>query len=239
MAKIFGKDTYLEGQRNDHSINGFFLIYVFFIAVVSYWVFLIVFHTPQPASNIVGLGLVLVYLILNKPINREIRLKWDYAYGLLGEQSVQQLLVSLPDSYIVISNVVLPGKQSNIDFVVVSPNGVFAIEVKSHKGRISYDGQQLLRYGRKFERDFLWQTKSEVSDLNSYLKHLNIETPVIEPILVFSSRFASVRFGKKLIDGVTVIGAKWLLERIQSDVSKITLSVDQIGKIQKALEEIV
>ena len=177
MAKVIGKDTYLEEQRNDHSINGFFLIYVFFIAVISYGIFLFSFHFLQPASNIFGFILIAIYLILNKPINREIRLKWDYAYGLLGEQSVQKILEVLPNSYKVISNVVLPGKSSNIDFVVIGPNVVLAIEVKSHAGRISYDGQQLLRYGRKLEKDFLRQTNREASDLYNYLKSLNIEIP--------------------------------------------------------------
>ncbi len=238
MAQIIGKDTYLEEQKNDHSIYGLFFIYIYFIAVISYGIFLIEFHFLQPEANIIGVIVLLIYLVMREPINEEIMLRWDYIYGLRGEESVQKILEGLPKSYIVVANVVLPDKQSNIDFVVIGPSGIFAIEVKSHAGRISYDGQQLLRYGRKFEKDFLWQTNSEASELYNYFKYLNIEIPLVEPILVFSSRFASVRFGRKLIDGISVIGARWLLERIQANVNKISLSVDQIDKIQKALESV-
>lgn len=239
MAKIFGKDTYLAQQRDDHSAYGLFLIYVFFIIDISFLIFLWKFPGMVIEKNILALILLGVYFLFNKPINREIRMKWDYAYGLIGEESVEEILKSLPDSYVVFANVVLPDKQSNIDFVVVGPNGISTVEVKSHKGRISFDGQQLLRNGRRFEHNFLWQAKKEAQELCYFLRNSGLDIPFIDPLLVFSNRFASVRFGKKTQDGVLVIGAKWLLECIQTSDSNHKLSPEQITQIHTVLAKTV
>lgn len=239
MARIIGEDTYLKEQILDHSANGLFLIYIFFILDITLLIFLSTFPGLDLLKNVLAFALLGVYIAFNKPINREIRLKWNYKDGLDGELSVQHLLTTLPDSYCIFANVVLPGKKSNIDFVVIGPSGVFSIEVKSHKGRISFDGIQLLRNGWEFEHNFLWQAKGEARDLHTYLSNSGVEIPFVNPVLVFSSNFVSIHFGKKLTDGVMVLGSKWLLEGIQNDLKNQSLSGEQVAKIQSVLEKIV
>ena len=68
--------------------------------------------------------------------------------GALGEKAVSRLLRRLPrDNYIVLDDIMIPnnGNTAQIDHVVLSPRGVFAIETKNYTGAI---------YGS--ERDSTW-----------------------------------------------------------------------------------
>lgn len=64
------------------------------------------------------------------------------AAGLVGQKCVPDALAHLPDDYYLIGNLALPGRADDIDHLVVGPNGIFALEVKHHRGRIFVqDGQ--------------------------------------------------------------------------------------------------
>jgi len=61
--------------------------------------------------------------------------------GAEGEDVTLEMLSSLPDSYTVLNQVLVPNKASRtghteIDFLVIGPNGIFVIEVKNNNGRI-------------------------------------------------------------------------------------------------------
>lgn len=71
--------------------------------------------------------------------------------GISGETAVWDELHKLNDQYTVFEDLRLPGHMENIDFVVVGPNGSFTVEVKNHSGNITYDGEQLLQNGQRFE----------------------------------------------------------------------------------------
>ena len=191
-------------------------------------------------KNILAVVLIGIYLIFYKPINREIRLKWNYTYGLIGEQSVGKILEGLPESYKIFANVVIPPLKSNIDFVVIGPTGIYTIEVKSHNGFITEDGHQLLRNGIPFqEGDILHQAYGESMRLSDYLLKNNIASPEIQPFMVFSNKYTTMHFGKKQLHGVSVIGAKWLTDTIYNRVPLPIMTVDNINKIQKVFEEII
>lgn len=59
--------------------------------------------------------------------------------GAGGESKAKRSLKKLTDSYHVFSNLSLEyqGKECEIDFLAMGNNGIFAIEVKNHNGRIS------------------------------------------------------------------------------------------------------
>jgi hypothetical protein len=61
--------------------------------------------------------------------------------GVDGENVAKRAIKKLPDSYHVFRNLHLEheGKECEIDFLVVGNNGIFAVEVKNHNGRISGD----------------------------------------------------------------------------------------------------
>ena len=72
-------------------------------------------------------------------------LGWWYnspAYkGKEGENRVHNILLQLPDDYVIIDDVVLRTDRgtTQIDHVVVSRYGVFAIETKNYRGEIYGD----------------------------------------------------------------------------------------------------
>jgi hypothetical protein len=84
-----------------------------------------------------------------------------YKLGYEGEKEVTKNLKSeLSDDYHLINDVNLPPyNRGNIDHIVFSPKGVFAIETKNHRGKITcYGDEWLIRYRGKnrgsIEREF-------------------------------------------------------------------------------------
>jgi len=236
MARIYGKDSNLINKRRSILADGLFLTYLLLLACISYWVYVFVYHFPMVGANIAAVVLLIIYLILRNPIKKK---QWFFIRsdnGLWGENQVLDILKKLPDTYIVFDSAVIPPLTSNLDFIVIGPTGIFTVEVKSHSGHITEDGRQLLRNGAPFqEGDVLHQAYGESIRLSDYLLSKNITFPEIQSLLVFSNRYASVRFGKTPVHGVLVIGATWLVEIILNRVSS-ALSADQIDKIHKALE---
>lgn len=169
MAKIIGKDTYLSDQKFSIKLDGLLLVYILFIAVITFWVYVFVSHFSQVGANIDAGLLLILYFILKKPIETKLWLLWRYRNGQTGEEKIRHILQTLSDAYMVFENIVLPEQKSNIDFVVVGPSGVCAVEVKSHKGNMTFEGNQLLRDGKPFEKDVLRQAKGEAISLGDYI----------------------------------------------------------------------
>ena len=73
-----------------------------------------------------------------------------WSSGAEGEEKVAEALGSLRDCN-VINDVVLPGERTNIDHVVLAPNGIFIIETKNHKGAVRCvgDSWELEKVGRR------------------------------------------------------------------------------------------
>lgn len=56
------------------------------------------------------------------------------------ESAVIRELKSLPDEYLVLSDLVLPEGRVNLDYVVTGPNGLFALEAKDWHGDVRCKG---------------------------------------------------------------------------------------------------
>ena len=79
--------------------------------------------------------------------------------GLKGERSVCEMLKrELPNDWLIEPNVRVPGC-GDVDVFVTSPKmQYYAIEIKSHRTNVIFDGDVLRRGdGRTFEKDFLFQ----------------------------------------------------------------------------------
>ena len=75
-----------------------------------------------------------------------------YKLGYEGEKhGTEHLKSALPDEYCLINDVKLPPyDRGNIDHIVLSPSGIFAIETKNHRGRITcYGDEWIARYRGK------------------------------------------------------------------------------------------
>lgn len=62
--------------------------------------------------------------------------------GLSGQQRMITVLDLLDDRYYLLNNLKLPGREADVDHIVVGPNGVFGLETKNHRGRIFRQGDQ-------------------------------------------------------------------------------------------------
>lgn len=161
---------------------------------------------------------VLERFVWQKTDRESIRLA-NVVVGARGERRVRDILLRLPDHYSVFWGVQLQ-KYWDIDFVVVGPRGVFTIEVKSHIGKIGFNGKHLTINGQKlFGKDILWQTMSQSVNLHDYLQRKTSLNIFVTPILVFTSKAVGMRFGLKKIRGVHVIKKDWLMDLVTKQPS--------------------
>ncbi len=160
-----------------------------------------------------------------------------YRKGLRGELKVLSILKRLPETYIVYTNVMLLDKRRNIDAVVLGPSGLFAIEVKNYSGYISKIGDQLQKYPKRFEHNFIHDIKTQAWELHEFLMSSQSGIPYVHPIIVFPNALAFVQFGKFKVDGVIVSNASKLLGVIQNTENNHVLQTYQIEKINNILRK--
>lgn len=108
--------------------------------------------------------------------------------GRDGERLVAQQLSQLRAKGAIVFHD-LPGTGFNVDHVVVSRRGIFAIETKTYSKRRSeqviFDGKQLTVGGRKPDRDPVAQVRAIADWVSSTLKQNTGLTYAVRPVLVF------------------------------------------------------
>ena len=91
--------------------------------------------------------------------------------GKIGENRVHNILMQLPDDYVILDDVVLQTNRgtTQIDHVVVSRYGVFAIETKNYRGEIYGDDKRKkwtqmiitdVTYAKKWWKTYTYVTKN-------------------------------------------------------------------------------
>lgn len=154
-------------------------------------------------------GFLLLLLISGIIILLYFLAKWRSAeaIGKRGEEYVARVLQQLPEGYLTLNDVVLPTKNdtTQIDHIVVSPNGVFAIETKNYRGEIyGNDSREQwtqmiiteVTYSKKWWKTYTYVTKNHLYNpvkqaightypVKNILKEHYSHVPVI-PIVVFS-----------------------------------------------------
>lgn len=122
-----------------------------------------------------------------------------YKAGLVGEKKAGRLLKGLPKAYIKKHNVriSLDGHQSELDYVVIGPTGVYVIEVKNMSGSIRGfgDSQQwvqnkVLKNGKPFVYEFyspVKQVQTHAKRLGKLLNYgLECEEKIwVQPLVLF------------------------------------------------------
>lgn len=218
MALFYGHESkFLRANRTISTYAALvYLIYFALIIVIIFWRLSIAqFSLPAILAIVIVFGPLL--LVTDSFMRKEESLMYKFRSGILGEKFIADELRKLDNSFTVFQDVVLPGKKGNIDFVVVGPTGIFTIEVKNHRGKVGFNGTELTLNNRPFERDFLFQAMREATSLHDYLIQNNVKQSFVLPIIVFSHRFASVRFGIQPVKHVRVIQYHWLIKMISSE----------------------
>jgi len=171
-------------------------------------IFLGYVHKPAILIGLlVGLFLVLkvVMSFFESAGKKAKTIEGKYERGAIAEESIGELLGKLPGENLVLHDV--PSKFGNIDHVIISrTKGLILVETKSHRGRITAEGDNLLIDGRPPAKDFIRQTLNNCYWLKEWIKdNLGLEVWV-NCVIVFTNGFVTIR-GK--IKGVSVINAKY------------------------------
>jgi len=179
------------------------------------------------------LGLIIIIYILKSIfISIKTWMKGDY-----GESYIKYILDDLPEEFKHFSGLNL-NNRGDIDEVVVGPTGIWTIEVKSHKGKIDFDGKKLLRNGELFEKDFIRQANGEFFAMQDFLKKTLGKKFFIQPVIVFSNPDAEINFGINKQEGVYVVSASWLNGLIEK-TEVLKLDPKTIKEITEKIEDFI
>jgi hypothetical protein len=211
MAKMFGqKSGYLVRKMWANFSKAFILNLVMVILLILSTYFIYKFGFPKWGSWVLLIYLPIFVYYKNKAEK--------FFNGLMGEDKIKKELQKLPDECSVFQDIKLPGINSNIDFVVLGPTGIFTIEVKSHHGKIGFNGHELMLNGHEFkEKDILRQSMSEAMSLHNYLLNSLKADIFIHPVLAFSN-YVEINFGNNAIHNVAVLGKSFLNQYISSQL---------------------
>lgn len=218
MATIYGQPSrYLNANKTISKYGALaYLIYFSIIILVVIWR-LSIASFSLPALFAITLVFGPILLVTDSLMRKEESIMYKFRSGIVGEKLIGVELRKLDANYTVFQDVHLPGKKENIDFVVIGPTGIHAIEVKNHRGTVGFNGDELTINQKSFEKDFLWQAMHEATSLHNYLINSGVSNAFVIPIIVFSHRFAIVRFGIQPIKKVHVIQHRWLIKMITSE----------------------
>ena len=199
MRKMKGSGTYLKNQVRKNLAKAFVCLVLFgliFFALSLRVLSTLSLSIFEAAGLLVSLmPLAAFYFYLHK-----YRI---YSGGWEGEKSVAKLLSkTLSDDYYLINDVYLHDGGGDIDHIVLGPNGVFVLETKNWSGKITCNGDQWQRPGkRNFKGSPSRQVKRNAAKIrniidSSQLKPLGIR---VEGIVVFTNNHSSLNINNPTV----------------------------------------
>ncbi len=222
MAKIHGVAG--EGARIRGTFIGFVPIFAAFFATgVSVTLALTGHLVVGMSMLVVSLGLGCAGLISGvKRIER-------HFIGARGEERVSNLLSGLSSSYHVFNDFSADGCQ--VDHVVVGPAGVFAVETKFWRGRVSIEEGRILVDGVEPSRAPLAQVLNEAAAVKRTLEKAGWNGAVI-PILVFASDSFVSHIAE--LNGAVVLNAREIQRSFSTE--RVVLASDELDRLISLME---
>jgi hypothetical protein len=208
MAKFYGKnDSYLI--KNDLKYYSYAVGLVILVLLVVWSIFKFALPAIAGVAALVG---IFFLVQLADPFIMFFRRKANRFYrGWSGEMDIKRELENFSDEYSVFWDIVIGQNKGNIDFVVVGPNGVFMLEVKSHKGEVGFNGREITLNGRNFpQTNVIKQVHGETWALKNYIKQQTGAEVFVHSVLLFSSPYARMRFGYSQIENMSIIQKDFL-----------------------------
>lgn len=149
--------------------------------------------------------------------------------GARGEERVSGILETLPDGYHVFNDFVACGK--HVDHVVVGPGGVFSVETKFWRGKVTVEEGRILLDGQLPDRSPVAQANREAALVRNALAAAGWNGNVT-PVLTFASdTFATHRAN---IKGTVVMNASELKESFASD--RVVIPPAELGRLVSLME---
>lgn len=238
MAKIFGIPSPYLREKSLHHLYKSVLMALGGFAIALILLQAQSFYPNKTIGFLVTYVLIAVLAVLAYKFYKEDDTTSDnYFRGRKGESIILEELRKLPDAFRVFCDVKIQHPY-NIDFLVAGPTGIFTVEVKSHSGKIDYENGRITIDGFiPKEKDFLRQAKGEAGSVAGFLKEKMNDDYFVLPALVFSNQNATMHFGLKPIDGVYVVGKKFLLSLLQANTQKHDES--ELLELEKVLVQLI
>ena len=193
------KDRQLRypGQSLDSEIEKIRLNIALYIVLVSIFIVLAFYEfwhwyrnlPPQPILAIVVATVIVIYSSVK--VRQSMKRLSSIRLGQKGEREVAQTLDRLsPKGYTVYHDVLAP--RFNIDHVVVSPHGVFAIEVKTRskplrgEATVSFDGEKVTLTGCQPDPEPIKEARRHADWLSRVLgSTASKKSFTVQPVVVF------------------------------------------------------
>jgi hypothetical protein len=126
--------------------------------------------------------------------------------GAAGERRTARLLDPLArHGWVVLHDLAIPGRQANLDHLVIGPGGVFVIDSKQYRGRLQLDPTGRLWHGRHPLASTLRAADFEADQAAQILPD-----PGVAVVPIVAVHGAQVPWGKVVTDGVPVVAARRL-----------------------------
>ena len=171
--------------------------------------------------------------------------------GVAGEEALMRELMSLPDHYTVLNQILIPNPRSRtgtteIDFIVISPGRLFVLEAKNHRGFIeggderasAWRVRKVGRGGTPYTtpmRNPVRQAKTQALALSEWLCRQGIEARV-SPIVVLTHPRAEWRPLSRY--SIPIVRLREVNRLIEAAAEGNSASVDT-GRIAKALQPLL
>ena len=192
MKKIHSRKV-----ANKYMIKGLIILIYLSISALLIGFILNLYHSIVFALGII-FGAGTLYILEHKFLFFAGKYKGNIQ-GAIGEVDVADTLKEELDSCnLIVNSVVLPGYSGDIDHIVIGKHGVFVIETKTHKGKISCYGdkwyQQKIIGDKQVSTDLGWspsnQAKRNAILLREFLKerYPKLSNVFIETIAIFPNK---------------------------------------------------
>jgi hypothetical protein len=117
--------------------------------------------------------------------------------GAQGERMTADVLARLPDGYVTVHDLPMPGSRANIDHLVLGPTGVFTVESKHYSAPVVINGKQV-RAGGRSGRPLIEQATRQAAAVTAALGVAAVPIVVVHGAGVQLSGW----FTKPTVDGV-------------------------------------
>jgi hypothetical protein len=183
------------------------------------------FVRPGWAAVMFIFSLVYMFWSLNKGLRHVER----FFKGARGEEKISGILKSLPDSYHVFNDFV--AGRIHVDHVVAGPAGVFAIETKYWRGRVTVEDGHVLLDGQLPSRQPLVQVQKEAALVKAKLSSAGWNG-MVTPVLAFASDTFEAAIAE--VQGVVIINSNHL--RSSFSTERVVIPPEELDRLVRLME---
>lgn len=162
-------------------------------------------------------------------LNKGLRHVERFFKGARGEEKISGILQSLPDSYHVFNDFV--AGRIHVDHVVAGPAGVFAIETKYWRGRVTVEDGHVLLDGQLPSRQPLAQVLKEAQLVKAKLAASGWNGRVT-PVLAFASDTFEAAVAE--VQGVVIINSNHLRNSFSTE--RVVMPPEELDRLVRLME---